>query len=101
MDTIQAYEKHSGKRFRRSKDQSERKLSREEAFQEFSENGFVHPVRRVVQSTIDPAVWKDPELTLANFGERTGGRRFRMNKDQKGRGLNRDEAFEETRQRNL
>lgn len=95
MDTIQEYEEQTGKRFRRSKAQTERGLTREEAFLEFRENSYCHPVRRVVTSTIPPEVWRDGELTLANFSERTGGRRFRMTKDQVKRGLTRQEAFAE------
>lgn len=97
MESIKEYELRAETRFRRTRIQVERGLSRQQAFEEFVKSGYQRSSQRTVRSIISEDVWQDPELTLDNFGERSGGKRFRMTKKQKEAGLSRSEAFEETR----
>jgi hypothetical protein len=96
-ESIKEYEVREGTRFRRTRNQVQRGLSREEAFQEFVAEGYRKSDQRSVRSIIPDNVWQDPELTLNNFGDKSGGKRFRMTKKQKQAGLTRSQAFEETR----
>lgn len=93
----------TGRRFRPTKEQSARinsgEITREQAFQEALANGWLdrEPLKK---DPIPQSFWLTEGLTLENFSEvsnRVLGktRKFRISKDQKDRGLSREEAFAE------
>jgi hypothetical protein len=92
--SFEEYTRLTGKRFRLSRDQQRRvatgEITREDALRE----RFASGLDEFVKKSIPDSVWLDPELSLANYSEKTG-RRFRMTREQTTRNIGREAAFQE------
>lgn len=92
--SLEEYTERTGKRFRLSRDQKRRfdagEITREQALQERVTEGL----EKFVKKSVPDSVWLDPELSLANYSDKTGIR-FRKTLDQIARGLTREQAFQE------
>lgn len=106
--TLENYTEITGRRFRVSNDQKNRieagELTREEAFQEFINNGGLERNKRSEAPSIPDEVFERSDLTLDNFPEITKeitgqARRFRVSSEQSVRIRNgeitREQAFAE------
>jgi hypothetical protein len=92
--TLENFTAQTGFRFRISKDQKQRidggVLTREEAFQEFIQNGGLKNLQDRTRPDIPDSVYLEPGLTLENFSDRVEGaigvrRRFRVSQSQHNR----------------